>query len=167
MSTSWTIRHETSSTPAARCQQSPWGFLHASLIGCLKSHLAEATSSWATYSVATQAWTGSLLGRSHWVLSPTRIRCTIQVQCRWLGTPGAHGPLTTQVRGLQCSVTAMRSPRGAEAVLPGFLPHRTTTEGSALPRSNPIEGFVLEILVTAFIVSCIPMSAPVKVDLYN
>lgn len=42
-------------------------------------------------------------------------------------------------------------------------------EGSALPRSNPIEGLVLEeILVTAFIVSCIArLPDPVKVDLYN
>ena len=108
--------------------------------------------------MATQAWTGSLLGRSHWALSPTRTPCTTQVRCRCLGTRGARGPLTTQVRGLQCSVTAMPSPRGAEAVLPEFLPHRTTMEGSALPRSNPIEGSVLEInLVTAFIVSCIPI----------
>ena len=168
-STSWTIRLATSSTQAARCRQSPWGCLRASLTECPKSHRAEVTSSWATCSVATQAWTGSLLGRSHWAQSRTRTLCTIQVQCRCLGTRGVRGPLTTQVRGLQCSVTAMPSPRGAEAVLPEFLPHRTTMEGSALPRSNPIEGLVLEeILVTAFIVSCIArLPDPVKVDLYN
>ena len=89
--------------------------------------------------MASQAWTGSHLGQSHWARCLTRTRCIIQVRCHCHGTHGARGPLTTQVHGLQCSVTATPSPRGPEAVLPGFLPLHTTMEGSALPRSSPIE----------------------------